>query len=122
MNLTLPNWTKKIYPYPLTNISSLVYDYLNYNEDVKKINMGYLLKKIIDDTVLKIKNRFQFKHRKMILYSGHESTLGHLLHALKLLAHKHIPPYGSAILIDVRKDKDANHYIQVCYMETRFDV
>lgn len=39
-NLTLPSWSKPIYPEPLYGAASLAYSYFNYNPDIKKINAG----------------------------------------------------------------------------------
>ncbi|KRT81076.1 Phosphatase, partial [Oryctes borbonicus] len=114
MNLELPDWTKEIFPFPLTNISAHVYEYWNYDEGVRRINVGYLIKKIVEDSMQKIQNRLKPETRKMFLYSGHESTLGYTLNALRL-AEPHIPPYGSAVLIDLRKDDKNNYYIQIRY-------
>lgn len=112
MNLSLPEWTRDIYPRPLTNISARAYGYMNFDEGVRRINMGYLLKKIVDDSLQRMKRALLPAKRKMFLYSGHESTLGYILNALKL-ADAHVPPYGSAILIDIRRDVKSNYFVQV---------
>lgn len=111
LNLTLPEWTNEIYPEPLYSLASKVYGYLNTNPDVRRINSGYLLAKILKDTVSKIQNILKPAERKMFLYSGHETTLGFMLDTLGVFK-PHIPPYGSAILFEVHRKND-QHFIKV---------
>nr|XP_022900563.1 venom acid phosphatase Acph-1-like [Onthophagus taurus] len=116
-NLTLPDWTKSIYPEPLTSIASQVYGYWSYGEDLKKINIGYFLKKILNDFDQKINATLKPKSRKMFLYSGHESTLGYALDGLNLFDSKpYIPPYASAIIFELTKNNKGNHFVSVKYL------
>lgn len=109
MNYTLPDWTKEVYPDKIEEASVPCYGYHNYNQDVMKINSGYMLKKIISDCKSKMEN--PNNERKMYLYSGHESTVGYMLNALKI-NEPHIPPYGSALSFELRR-KDNKYFIKV---------
>lgn len=119
MNMTLPDWTQEIYPEPLYSAASQVYNYLNYDPNVRRINIGYLLKKIITDCHMKVLSTISDKYpamakRKLYLYSGHESTLGYFLQSMDL-SRAHIPSYGAAIMVELRKDEDDNYYIKILY-------
>lgn len=116
MNLTLPEWVKRVYPARVYPIASLTYQYLNYDKDLRRINMGYLLEKMINDTKAKIKGDVLFKNKKMYLYSGHESTLGFFLDGLNVLVPAHVPPYASIVLLEVRKNKSDEYFITVSYL------
>lgn len=109
MNYTLPEWTQEIYPKKAETAASYVYAYHNYDSVVKQINSGYMLQKILDDSYSKINNSGE---RKIYLYSGHESTIGYMLDALGVQSEEVIPPYGSAISLELRKLED-NYYIRV---------
>lgn len=109
--MTLPEWTNEIYPEPLYSLASSVYGYHNLDPDVKRINAGYLLAKILKDTVSKIQNILQPADRKMFLYSGHETTLGFMMEALQVFK-PHIPPYGSALMFEVHRKND-EYFIKV---------
>lgn len=109
--MTLPEWTKEIYPEPLYSRASQVYEYVNSNPEVRRINAGYLLSKILRDTISIIQNINHPEGRKIFLYSGHETTLGFMLEALQVLK-PHIPPYGSAIMFEVHR-KGQDHFIKV---------
>ncbi|KAJ8945843.1 hypothetical protein NQ318_009584 [Aromia moschata] len=111
MNYTLPNWTKQVYPEQTENAASYMYGYHNYELEVKKINSGYLLKKILDDGTSKIKNAESEK--KLYLYSGHESTVGYMMDALGI-AEQRVPPYGCALSFELWK-LDNEYYIRLRY-------
>lgn len=113
MNYTLPEWTKGIYPRKIEEASIPCYEYHNYDPDVMKINTGYMIKKILNDCKDKIENKDNEK--KIFLYSGHESTLGYMLVALKVV-EPHIPPYGSALAFELRKKND-KYYIKMIYRD-----
>jgi len=115
VGLELPEWTKKIYPEPLYSTASLVYEYLNIDPDVKKIHAGYFLQKMVNDSVAKINNELEPAGRKMFLYSAHETTLGYVLHALKV-SKPHIPPYGSAIILELHQRKQ-EYLFKLRYLE-----
>lgn len=112
MGLSLPSWVEGIYPEPLTSTAALVYDYWNYNARVKSVYTGNLLKKMITDSVAKKNETLSPKGRKVFMYSGHDSTLGCLLNALDVV-EPHIPPYGSAVILELRKDDHNNHFFVV---------
>ncbi|GLV41159.1 uncharacterized protein CBL_04683 [Carabus blaptoides fortunei] len=111
-NLTLPTWSRPIYPEPLYGAASLVYSYFNYNPDIKKINAGYFLKKVLDDFKSKINEDVS---KKIFLYSGHESTLGNILDALKVKPH--IASYGSVVLFELHKTTVNTHVVKVLYKQ-----
>ncbi|XP_063908693.1 venom acid phosphatase Acph-1-like [Zophobas morio] len=110
MGLIMPEWTKTVFPEPTQSIGALVYGYHNYDQRVKQINSGYMLKKILDDSKKKIE---QNSGKKIYLYSGHESTLGYMLDALKVY-DAHIPPYGSAISFEIHRAND-QFYVKLRY-------
>lgn len=110
-NMTLPEWTSEIYPEPLYSLASQVYEYHNLDPAVRKINSGYLLAKILKDTISKVQNILQPSDRKIFLYSGHETTLGYMMEALQVFK-AHIPPYASALIFEVHKNNDG-HFLKV---------
>ena len=113
MGLIMPEWTKTFFPEPTQSIGALVYGYHNYDQRVKQINSGYMLKKILDDSKKKIE---QNSGKKIYLYSGHESTLGYMLDALKVY-DAHISPYGSAISFEIHRAND-QFYVKVNFPDT----
>lgn len=113
MNLTLPKWIKSIYPEPVHSTGALTYNYLNYDRQLRILNMGYLLQKMINDTKLKMNGDAFYEKQKMYLYSGHEITLGFFLDALKVLEPPHVPPYAGIILLEIWKNKSDQYFVKV---------
>lgn len=114
LHLNLPEWVHKVYPDQIYPVASLTYSYHNMDNEIKKINAGYLMKKILMDAFNMTEVPKQEGVKKLYLYSGHESTLGYLLFALDVLK-PHIPAYGSAIMIELYKDKQSEYFIKVIF-------
>lgn len=43
MNLTLPEWTKSVYPEDITNIAAKQCEMENYNDILKRLNGGKMI-------------------------------------------------------------------------------
>ncbi|XP_025602645.2 venom acid phosphatase Acph-1-like [Athalia rosae] len=113
MNLTLPEWTNDIYPDgELLRGAALEYQIISYNEKLKRLNGGMLLRKITEDAVA-LRRETLPAGRKIYLYSGHETNIGALLSTLGLY-EPHVPAYGSALIVEHWKQA-RNHFIKVIY-------
>ncbi|KAJ3664728.1 hypothetical protein Zmor_000274 [Zophobas morio] len=97
--LQLPNWTKSVFPSVMLGLVHLEYQAKVATDEMKRLSSGFLLKKIIKDTRLKIRNVLPQK-RKMFLYSAHEYNLTYLMQLLGIY-YPHIPPFSSYILIEI---------------------
>lgn len=111
MGYKLPAWTESIFPEKLQEAAGQVYGYFNHVNDITKINSGYHIKKILEDCEQKVSNTIFPRDRKLMIYSGHESTVGLMLNAMKV-GQPEIPNYGSAILFELRKLNN-KYYIKV---------
>lgn len=70
-----------------------------------KYTIGFLLKKIIDDTKTKI-NAHTKDSKKLYLYSAHDYNIGFFLRAFDLLSRPRNPKYGSYIVMELHKLED----------------
>lgn len=113
--LKLPKWTERIYPNELYEAASFVYKYTNLEKKFKIFNSGYLMKKIIDDMVLKATDKLIPKGRRLFMYSGHDSSVAHLLCNLKLKCT--IPDYGSTVIFELHK-KNNDYFVKIKYLKT----
>lgn len=111
-NLTLPEWLKSVYPEPITSTAALTYHFRNIDENLRRINMGYLLQKMINDTKAKMEGVKSYKKKQMYLYSAHEITIGYFLDGLQLF-ETHIPPYAAVVLLEIRKNKSGEYFVKV---------
>lgn len=94
--LRLPKWTTQVYPNDLKALAMKGFESILLTIEQKKMLGGYLLQKIIKDS-LNI-------HKKMFLYSGHDLTLLALLSVLKL--HNtldSLPTFGETLFIELQK-------------------
>ncbi|XP_043271981.1 venom acid phosphatase Acph-1-like [Venturia canescens] len=113
MGLKLPKWTEPLFPFgPLWNATILEYDITNYNDLLKRLNGGMLLRRISDDIVAAIKNETK-PARKMNIFSGHETNIAALLKTLGVY-EPHVPEYSSAVIVELFQRGD-QYYVQVLY-------
>ncbi|XP_077287940.1 venom acid phosphatase Acph-1-like [Arctopsyche grandis] len=114
--LTLPDWTKSYYPdkmIPLTETSFI----LNvYNDELKRLKGGPLLKKVITDWSEKAANKLSPKTRKLFVFTGHDSTISNFLLALGAW-ERQIPEYGIMILLELYEDIRTKEYGVEVYLK-----
>lgn len=82
----------------------LEYFFLTAQDDMKRMASGYLLEKIIQDTIQKISECNSEK--KIFLYSAHENNLAQfliLLGVFDTIVPRHVPNYGAHILVEIHK-------------------
>ncbi|XP_058795101.1 venom acid phosphatase Acph-1-like [Phymastichus coffea] len=111
MKLALPIWAAGIYPNGALRKGALLqYQLYGYNDQLKRLAGGVLLRKMIDD----MKNTREKKNsNKIHLYSGHELNIVMLLQTLGLYDDL-IPQYSSAIIIELHEIKN-KYFIKVFY-------
>ncbi|ODN03821.1 Lysosomal acid phosphatase [Orchesella cincta] len=125
-NISLPNWTEKVYPEPMKTMSDLGFQILSANREMMKFNGGPLLKEVIENmesTVefLKCPKKQKEKKRvkKVYLYSGHDTTVAAFLATLSVF-DTHQPPYTSAVIVELHQMQEKGsgskkHLVKVFY-------
>lgn len=115
-NLTLPSWITEYYPEKMEFASGFSYYLTSYNDQLRRLKGGPLLKKITEDWKAKRDGTISPKSRKAVLYGGHDFTIANILGALKLL-EPHTPDYGVAVLLELYKNTKTNDYwVEVTYL------
>lgn len=95
--LHLPEWTKHIYPDKLKALALKGYETSFATLEQKKMLGGYLLQKIIKDSLEHSKS-----HKKLFLYSGHDFTVLGLLNVLKLFnTSDPLPTFGETLILEL---------------------
>lgn len=115
-NLTLPEWTKEVYPDKLFPLSGLSFAVKAYTPLLARLKSGPLLKEIL--------THFQNKTMKKIeqnywVYSAHDTTVANILNTLGVFQTLgyHNPPYTATVLFELRKFAD-DYRVQVFYKNT----
>ncbi|XP_031340436.1 lysosomal acid phosphatase-like isoform X2 [Photinus pyralis] len=108
-NLTLPNWTKKVYPDQLRKLASYEFTLSTNTTQMARLKTGLLFNEIYHNI-----NDASFNSKPaMRMYSGHDTTLANLLNTLQIF-DPHSPPYGAALLFELRSKSD-ELYVNVVY-------
>lgn len=114
-NYTLPEWTKKVYPNPMFEVSGLSFAVKTYTTLLARLKTGPLLKEIL----YHYKNKTQGilkPNRNLFIYSAHDTTVANMLNTLgvfRTLGY-HNPPYTATILFELR-ELNGKHFVQVFY-------
>uniref|UniRef100_A0A1B6MG81 Acid phosphatase n=1 Tax=Graphocephala atropunctata TaxID=36148 RepID=A0A1B6MG81_9HEMI len=99
-NLTLPEWVSEFYPEKMAAVTAYSFTLNVYNDELKKLKGGPLLKKILADSETKSKDTAN--KRKMFLYAGHDSTVANLMMTLKVWDEQ-IPVYNILALVELHQ-------------------
>lgn len=115
-NLTLPEWTKKVYPEgDMKWVSARSFASNTNTNTLARLKTGFLLKDILDRFANKTAANL-LPDRKLWVYSGHDTTIANVLNTLGLF-ELHSPPYTACIMFELRLKNDVP-YVQVFYKNT----
>lgn len=111
-NLTLPNWTKTIYPQPMEEASTYSFMIPTWNRQLKRLKTGPLVQEMVKHMREKEKNQLS-PNRSLWIYSAHDSTIANLLNTLGVF-ERHNPPYTATVLMELRLKGDS-HLVTLFY-------
>ena len=134
-NLTLPDWTEKVFPQPMKAIADFSFSVPCYNQNLARLKIGkkkfnltflfwfkkkintylfFILGPLISDIHTHMKKKIEGKlkpNRRAWIYSAHDTTIANVLKGLNVF-EVHSPPYSSLILIELKK-KNNQHFVEV---------
>ncbi|KAL1491815.1 hypothetical protein ABEB36_012353 [Hypothenemus hampei] len=120
MNLTLPEWTAKVYPEEITRIAAKQCEIENGNDLMKRLFGGRMLGKVIDNMVAKTEGSLHPHERKIFIYSGHEYSVINILAVLDLY-ETHFPNYSAAVIIELHYLRSRQDYaVKVLHVKDVF--
>lgn len=110
-NKTLPAWTQKVFPDAMKPLKDLSFKLNTWTPEMKRLRSGPLIQSILD----------HFRHfvegktsRKMLMYSGHDTTVSSLLNSLGMFDPPLAPPYASMVIIELLKS-DSKYWLQFAF-------
>ncbi|XP_015123637.1 venom acid phosphatase Acph-1 [Diachasma alloeum] len=113
MGLAAPQWTQGLMPEgKLKNAAGQAFRIRGLNDELKKIGAGVWLKMWLDNIEDFISGKMP--KRKALFWSGHDQNVGDLLVALEAFDEPHVPPYNSAIILELHQI-DAEYYVKILY-------
>ncbi|XP_014203542.1 prostatic acid phosphatase [Copidosoma floridanum] len=118
-NKTLPKWTASVYPDKMEPLAVKSFEIETYNQILKRLKSGPLLKEMIKNMVLKSKNALT-PDRKLWIFSAHDETVANMLNTLGVF-EPHCPPYAATILIELRVDARMEYFVTVSYKNSTKD-
>lgn len=113
--LQLPDWALNFYPEPLREIFNfLSFELPNYNNELKQLHCGPLLREIIQHFDDKINGSIK---QKWWHYSGHDITIANLLNCLNVYDGDR-PVYGSAVFLELHSRPGNKYEVSVVYKKS----
>ncbi|KAK9505305.1 hypothetical protein O3M35_009393 [Rhynocoris fuscipes] len=111
-NLTLPEWTKEVFPVKMKEPAGLSFAIPTYTTELKRLRGGPLVKEMLDNMQKKIDGNLE---RNISVYSGHDTTIGNLLNTMGIF-NEISPPFAATVLVELRKNSmDGQHYVTILY-------
>ncbi|XP_046741346.1 venom acid phosphatase Acph-1-like isoform X2 [Diprion similis] len=108
-DLPLPTWTQGIFPNgEMRDVKYLEDSILSRTELQMKLNVGFLIKKILEDSTAQAKGSLTGE-RKIMMYSGDEDLLIGVMHALGVWK-QHVPNPAAALIFEFLKDSVKHTY------------
>lgn len=98
-NKTLPLWTKKVFPEKMKPMRDLSFAMMTWNHELKRLRGGPLVQAILEHFQGFIKKDKKFK---LVMFSGHDTTVATLLNTLGLFDPPLAPPYASMVIVELR--------------------
>nr|CAI5817280.1 unnamed protein product [Callosobruchus analis] len=109
-NMTLPNWTKTVFPDKLRPLAFLSFATQAYTPALQRLKTGPLFDFII--TYFKNHTVKDPNTPKFMMFSGHDTTIANVLNTMGAFEY-HSPPYTSTILLEMRAKEDGTYYISI---------
>ncbi|XP_045479668.1 prostatic acid phosphatase-like [Harmonia axyridis] len=121
-NLTLPEWTKEVYPEKLRELALYNLVFRTYDLDSTRFRIGSLYSEILAYLASFTSEPNEFKSdfergnkgRKMMAISGHDVNLADLLAVLKCPLDVW-PSFSSSVIFELKKNNNQDLYVSVFY-------
>lgn len=90
------------------------YLYNVWTREMQKIKAGPFLQKMLNEWQAKVNSTLKPNKRKLFIYTGHDSTIVNIMHALKIW-QRQMPRYSAIIMFELHRNKDTGqYYVEVC--------
>ncbi|XP_063982905.1 venom acid phosphatase Acph-1-like [Diachasmimorpha longicaudata] len=113
VGLQPPKWSKGIFPEgKLKDEAPMAFIFQGFTNELRKFGGGLWLRIWLENIDKHLKRKKGDK--KFIVWSGHDQNIGSLLVSLNNFEEPHIPPYSSAIILELHEIKQ-QHYVKFLY-------
>ncbi|XP_031627358.1 testicular acid phosphatase homolog [Contarinia nasturtii] len=121
-NKTLPDWViKAIEPNgALEAFAHMWFTTLSNTKELARLISGFLIKEMFERFAQKINSTLE-PNRSLWFYSAHETGMGALMNSLGVF-EPHVPPFASSVHLELYKNGEQEHYIQIFYRKSDEEV
>ncbi|XP_057669399.1 prostatic acid phosphatase-like [Diorhabda carinulata] len=110
IGLTLPDWTKEVYPEPLRTLVGYAFASSTFTTQMKRFFIGPFLNEIVKYFNSMAENPTSSQRFK--LYSGHDTNIAAVLNTLRAFNPPYPPAFASSIYFELEKE-GKEYYVKV---------
>ncbi|XP_071454641.1 prostatic acid phosphatase-like [Hetaerina americana] len=114
-NLTLPDWTKTVYPDKMKYLAAFSFSLPAYTKELQRLKMGNLVGEMVNHFIKKKDATLSPPNRKLFIYSGHDTTIANLLMTFGVFDPPFSPPYTSTILLELHRSSNDDYYVLLLF-------
>jgi len=115
-NLTLPNWTKQIFPGDgkFKYLRDLSFTVDTLTDELKRLKGGPWVKEMIEHFDTIAHSNDASSEMKIYMYSAHDTTVAPILHTLGVF-NNIAPPYASMVMVELHDLGSNSLHVKVLY-------
>lgn len=100
-------------------LSGITYFQIYKNKQAARLGIGRFIRELIEPIDLLAKEKEP--RFKMLLYSGHDNTIGPLLVSLGIFDGYH-PPMGAVLLVETWRNRSGKHFVRFIYNDEESEI
>ena len=118
-NKTLPAWTHRVFPQPLEEIRDISFKVETWTHEMKRLKAGPLLKTLwqrMSSIANQVRDKGSFEgEHKMVMYSGHDTTVANFLNAIGAFDPPVVPAYASCVLVELFQNSSGEFDVRLLF-------
>lgn len=100
-NKTLPDWTHKVFPERMQLLRDTSFKLSTWTHEMKRLRSGPLVQNLLDHFKGVADKRHGDAYYKLLMYSGHDTTISSFLNALGMFDPPIAPTYASMVAVEL---------------------
>ena len=109
-HLPLPDWTTKVFPHPLKELTDFVFtNVMTPNIGMRRLRGGPWVKEMVQHLIDYSQSALVPMNRKVFMYSAHDGTVSAVLSALDVFNGIR-PPFGAMVFVELHEIINPHHF------------
>ena len=118
-NKTLPNWTHRVFPQPLSEMENIGFKLDTWTHEMKRLRAGPLLKTLwqrMDSIAKQVKDKGSIEgEKKVVMYSAHDTTVAYFLNSIGAFDPPVVPAYASCVMVELFENSSGEFDVRLLF-------